>query len=453
MTTGSKSVGSITTRPCVGTALTANESNRTSQGSGGFLTTKVWNGGDRSIPLEKPKRNVREYVVPIQVAIKTRNGGVRYETRLQKRSFLEYSPRKREVHDVPHPYTVTIVNDDRPLTGPYRVWNKWKGGSYFSGMEWTGAYHGIIGVSGVNYVAPLTWDANDELKLIGKLKEAIDGSDFNMSVFLAEGTQSLDMITNAASTIYRSYRAARKGRFDLAGEILRKGAYLSPRAAAKVSKSKSTANSWLELQYGWIPLLQDAKAGAEQLAHRMGIPFQKRYQVRRRKTGSLPLSSGMVDDQPGFSTRKTVIDVQYIAYVKEQSSSVALSGILDPELVAWELLPYSFVADWFIPIGDYLEARAFSNRIGVGSYIRTERKVETVKDFVGNAKPNTNPSYFDVVYTSCPKSGGYSRTVINRTVSSTLSVPTPEFKSLKKVASWQHCANAVALLTQVFKTK
>jgi hypothetical protein len=29
-------------------------------------------------------------------------------------------------------------------------------------------------------------------------------------------------------------------------------------------------------------------------------------------------------------------------------------GLLNPATVAWELVPYSFIADWFVPVGDYL---------------------------------------------------------------------------------------------------
>ncbi len=30
-------------------------------------------------------------------------------------------------------------------------------------------------------------------------------------------------------------------------------------------------------------------------------------------------------------------------------------GLTDPYSVAWDLLPFSFIADWFIPIGTYLD--------------------------------------------------------------------------------------------------
>lgn len=37
-------------------------------------------------------------------------------------------------------------------------------------------------------------------------------------------------------------------------------------------------------------------------------------------------------------------------------------GLLNPLEVIWELVPFSFVADWFLPIGDYLSALDASSR-------------------------------------------------------------------------------------------
>jgi hypothetical protein len=45
------------------------------------------------------------------------------------------------------------------------------------------------------------------------------------------------------------------------------------------------------------------------------------------------------------------------AYLFEMREELGFSrqlGLLDPLSVVWENIPYSFVVDWFIPIGDYL---------------------------------------------------------------------------------------------------
>jgi hypothetical protein len=193
---------------------------------------------------------------------------------------------------------------------------------------------------------------------------------------------------------------------------------------------------WLSMQYGWLPLLQDAKAGAEALAHHLNTPFRKTYRVTVRKE---------VDSIRTTYWRYIVDNARYavatatrthrrglIAKIVERPTIAKLLGLTDPANVAWELLPYSFVADWFIPIGDFLRARGLESGL-TGIFITADKKM-------GNAHTPTSPwfdhtcrsSYYDVIFT--------------RSISTTLKVPMPTFKPLNKVASWQHCANAVALV-------
>jgi hypothetical protein len=48
----------------------------------------------------------------------------------------------------------------------------------------------------------------------------------------------------------------------------------------------------------------------------------------------------------------------YVLYEVEAGLSAVLNdfGVLDFPASAWELIPFSFVVDWFIPIGDWIQA-------------------------------------------------------------------------------------------------
>jgi hypothetical protein len=150
----------------------------------------------------------------------------------------------------------------------------------------------------------------------------------------------------------------------------------------------------------------------------------------------------------GYSVRTR----QIIAYFseKQEESALRISGVLDPELVAWELTRLSFVADWVIPIGDFLAARAFSRSIE-GYFVTTDKLV----GHIGGYTPKTflqapgKPSRWDI-----PGAGSYSRTTttLTRSVSTSLSVPSPIVKPLSESASWRHCVNAIALLVQAVKS-
>jgi hypothetical protein len=286
------------------------------------------------------------------------------------------------------------------------------------------------------------WYSNDTIALQGKLREAIVGSDFNMGVFLGESKEALNMIANSAISIRKALTSLRRG--DLVG-VARALGVAPPRGSQTKFKttSKNVAGKWLEMQYGWMPLLQDAEGAAQALAQQLNNPAVQTYKVRKKKPlKCIPVSSvlGLEGSHWRFigETR-----AQLIARLSEVNVA-ALNGLTDPTSIVWELVPYSFVADWFIPIGSYLSNRGLASAVS-GSFVTTTTVREDFWSF--------NHTYCDpgsvFVMDDYPGSR-FFRTSMSRGVGSSLSVPTPSFKPLGKVASWKHCANAVALLTQKF---
>jgi hypothetical protein len=294
-------------------------------------------------------------------------------------------------------------------------------------------------------------DANDQIRLVNKLREKLQGSDFNMSVFLGEGHQTLKLIGDSAIRIAKALHAVRRG--DIAGmaRSLLEGtnrAPLQPRhkwqafkgnGSAKVfskTDARTVASNWLEIQYGWRPLLEDTVACMEQLSHILNTPAQTSYKVTvRRESRTVRVSQvGYNANQTATAQSVRIHRRSLIARITESPSVVQMSGLLDPELVAWELLPFSFVADWFIPIGSWMEARALAGRLK-GTFVTSD--IQTGFNFTPRSKyfrdNNLRANYRGVDFT--------------RSISTALKVPMPNFKGLAKAASWQHCANAVALVT------
>lgn len=303
----------------------------------------------------------------------------------------------------------------------------------------------IIG-SASNYI-----DANDKIKLAGRLRSKVAGSDFNMGIFLAEGHQAAQMIGDAAIRLARSMTLVKQGRIGAAADALVKGA--SSRVHAKhrtkmptfgaKSASRDASSNWLELQYGWLPLLSDVYAGAEFLAHYLNYPMSQTYRVKFRKELKYP-ASYWTENRKGSQDR-----LQIIAHVSEVDVP-QLIGLTDPASILWEKLPYSFVADWFIPIGSWLSARGLSSSL-TGRFVTSYKSIE--RNSISAYKLSNSQHTTTGVFPEGPSHGYYCW--FERTLHSTLSdalggLKPPNFKPLAKVASWQHAANAVALLTQVF---
>jgi len=282
---------------------------------------------------------------------------------------------------------------------------------------------------GVVYM-PLTWTSNDDLNLIGKLREQVAGSDFNLAVALAELPEALEMIGGTAIKIARAFSFARKGNFSAATEALLSA---NRERGRKLVVPRHAASNWLELQYGWQPLLKDVHGAAMFAAQQLECPFTKVIRVRVRKNPVIRTSS-----PSNVSVTGVAVEVgQLIAYLTEKDVT-KMVGLHDPLSVAWEKLPYSFVADWFIPISNFLSARAMASAI-TGSFVTTKYSYYRTRQLTF-----VNPVLTGAIIYS---EAGCD---VTRTVSSTLAVPLPSFKPLAKVASVGHCLNAIALLTTAF---
>lgn len=346
-----------------------------------------------------------------------------------------------------HPYTCTWSRN-------YSPWIYWQDRLYAGQNVWSGTLKGTIGTCygglGFSSSQPASWSDNDTLALLGKLRERVAGSDINFGVAIAELPQACRMILDAARRIDRAYRSARKGNFKRAAYYLTHGRETGAlRRNPKTgkferyveTKSQGTASNWLELQYGWLPLLNDVYDAASFLSHHLTVEQQFTVRVKRQRAFTPAFVIGSPSNiQPltysGIASRR-------IKAILREKDIAQLTGMLDPLSVIWEKLPYSFVIDWFIPIGTWLHARGLASALS-GTFV-TSHKIE-MRIGGANWLPNINRRYQTGHLEYQVRQGS-----LERTVSTSLSVPTPSVKGLAQITSWRRAANAVALLTQQAK--
>jgi len=194
------------------------------------------------------------------------------------------------------------------------------------------------------------WDkqANDAL-----LKALVRISDqkTNLLVALAEAHKTSDLILSTANRLYRSFRAFKRGNFREVANLLN----ISPRRIH---------NSWLEYKYGWMPLLMDVKGAAEFFAQK-ALPerqFVEAVGIVEGTRQGTRTSSGYYYDRPWPLIQTWEGRVRTKVKLRVELTSPHLSeaqqlGLTNPALVAWELVPFSFVFDWFISVGDWLTAQ------------------------------------------------------------------------------------------------
>lgn len=159
--------------------------------------------------------------------------------------------------------------------------------------------------------------------------------------FLAELGKTKQMLLNTAKSMSR----------------------LTQRSGFRPDKSfRSAPGKWLEVRYGWRPLLYDLNDLSKATANLVSGSY-----LRRLKESSGYNDSGVLsEDSWNFTSSSTKVGVveRKITYDLSVRGSVVAdikppTFRFNPFATAWELVPYSFVMDWVIDIGSYIEAMAF----------------------------------------------------------------------------------------------
>jgi hypothetical protein len=182
---------------------------------------------------------------------------------------------------------------------------------------------------------------------LNKLLAKVKGHEFNSMVALAELNKSVSMITMNLSKLGRAILALKRGDFSTAARCL------GARPGSSRLKPTDVSGRWLELQYGWRPLLADCFESMKAFEQLSNGPRKKVF-----STGILGYRrQHEFSGSPGnFSCLAFGEQRRFYKYeMYEEMSFERQLGVMDPYSVIWELIPYSFVVDWFVPFGTYLE--------------------------------------------------------------------------------------------------
>lgn len=177
--------------------------------------------------------------------------------------------------------------------------------------------------------------------------------------FSPEGRESLVMVGSALERMVRGTNALRKGNF---------GGFLSEIRPVPPSHRKSSydrftqgdlSGSFLAAHLGWEPLIKDIYNAPDCFKD---AEYQSTSQkVRKGHTGSYCKFSSA---RPKLTlTNLGCFGVSGLnAKFRRPPNFSERFGLDNPYRIAWELVPLSFVADYFLPIGDTINALAFVGR-------------------------------------------------------------------------------------------
>lgn len=256
----------------------------------------------------------------------------------------------------------------------------------------------------------------------------------NIAVMFAERKKTTQTVLSAMASIAAAARHLKGGRFQQAARSLGVG--------GKDHPGRDISQQWLALQYGWLPLLSDVHAicGAKPVLGKL----VKAASVSTRYEGPI---NGTSDPFSYSMTNEVKFRCSIRAELRISNSAVANAssfGLTDPLSVAWELVPFSFIVDWFLPVGPYLTALHALDGFEILNPCTTYAVTNDLKTFYSRYEGNSNPSLGSV--------SGSEASLLkynkSRVCALPSSVPLP---ALKNPFSLTHIANAFALLFTAFK--
>jgi hypothetical protein len=151
-----------------------------------------------------------------------------------------------------------------------------------------------------------------------------------------------------------------------------------------LSKIEILSNTWLEYVYGWVPLLSDITGTITALMSHLDPEDHKGLIKTVRKQITHPIEiydkidpGGDSNHQGGATFKGSTCYRICVSYRVTNENQLLRNqlGLLNPLGIAWNLLPYSFVVDWFFRVGDLIETLTATSGLafidGEETYIRT----------------------------------------------------------------------------------
>lgn len=210
---------------------------------------------------------------------------------------------------------------------------------------------------------------------------------------------------------------------------------------------------WLYYQYAWRPLVQDIHDTFQVIKEKRLVKFNHVHHASSKNSDWDYIDPEWSDDigsnpvwptaSGGYwhkchATHRARVKL-YASIRNETVVFINQLGLLNPVSIAWELVPFSFVADWIVPVGACLQA--WSSMAGLDF-----RGGSISQSATSDAQVKWRPSsgYKTVPYgavSGTMQGSYYNRDIITRWPIPSLGIQNP--------LSTGHIANAAALVAQM----
>jgi hypothetical protein len=247
------------------------------------------------------------------------------------------------------------VRSNKPVAQSYKVWNNF--GHYWE--TWREISHHIA----PSWHIPFTWDPTNEethqnvidesvVKALNKI-QSVDFSDprdtvnFQGGNAFAESRETGRMLAKSAMKLVKVIKAVKGGHWKTVLDTLGISKHV-------FIPGKTVSEMWLEIQYGWKPLLKDIHDLDSTVRHLLTRSHQIRVEAGAEWKDNRKYSEYLYGYEVATIDRCRTTFLATLT--NEHAATLQSLGVINPLGIAWEIVPFSFVVDWFIPVSNTLEA-------------------------------------------------------------------------------------------------
>jgi len=195
------------------------------------------------------------------------------------------------------------------------------------------------------------YDNQNPLKIIAydRFKDEVQDN-ASLGVAVVEFGKSYTMISDRCLQLLSFVRKIKKGDLRGAAQTLQ-----LPRPPKGVKPVNSAAKNYLEFHFGWSPMISDIYNAIDVLQSPLKTTHAKgsaRGEYSFRNTPAYGPTGNPVWILMDWTER-----VKYGADVKVTNPNLNLAnqlGLVNPATLVWEVIPFSFVVDWFVNAESFL---------------------------------------------------------------------------------------------------
>lgn len=208
---------------------------------------------------------------------------------------------------------------------------------------------------------------------------------------LAQGGMLLGEIRDTIAQIKRPLNGIRTGVDRYRRHVKKRATYRSgkPKFDNLRNLSQMVSDTWLEYSLGWKPFAADVKGAVDRICDWSGEDLNDSKEisgygeetvssVQKRSHSTTYLGPFLMDEVATYTVK-----VKCAGRVGTRANAIGYTAQrigLDPSEyvpVVWELIPYSFIVDYFVNVGDIISAYSFNRSSIWWSYKVTKEIIQS----------------------------------------------------------------------------